>query len=341
MRPSRLSTPNSELPTSNFQTAWELGIGNWELSYAAPVALPLISVFPKCWFDELVAGERDYVAWIRAAAGLGGEGLEHYDGFMHGEAEIAAAIRAAEETGQTASMLCFSPDFTHPDPDERRRQVERQRAAIDLARRLGTRYCRTLSGQRRPGVARADGIAWTVECIERSIEYATAHDVVLCMQNHYKDSTWRFPEFAQDEDVYLEIVGRIDSRHFGVQFDPSNAIVGGYDPIGFLDRVLPRVVTMHASDRSLAKGATLEDLKEADGATGYSTKLTHGETGKGLIDYDAIFSRLAAAGFAGWISVEDGMNGLDEIARSVDFLKAKRSQYYSSPAPPRDSRRAP
>ena len=304
------------------------------------MTLPRISVFPKCWFDELVAGERDYIAWIRDAARLGGEGLEHYDGFMHGETEIAAAICAADETGQIASMLCFSPDFTHPDPDERARQVARQRAAIDLAIRLGTRHCRTLSGQRRPDVTRAQGIAWTVECLERSLEHAAARGVVLCMENHYKDSTWRFPEFAQDEDVYLEIIGRIDSPHFGVQYDPSNAIVGGYDPIAFLDRVLPRVVTMHASDRSLARGATLDDLKEADGSLGYSTKLTHGETGKGLIDYDAIFSRLAAAGFDGWISVEDGMNGLDEIARSVDFLKAKRAQYYSLPARPRDIRRA-
>jgi len=304
------------------------------------VAQPRISVFPKCWFDELVAGERDYIEWIKDAARLGGEGLEHYDGFMHGEAEIAAAIQAARETGQETSMLCFSPDFTHPDPDERARQAGRQRAAIDLAVRLGTRYCRTLSGQRRPDVTRAQGIAWTVEGIERSLEYATKHDVVLCMENHYKDSTWRYPEFAQAADVYLEIIGRVDSPHFGVQYDPSNAIVGGYDPIAFLDAVVSRVVTMHASDRSLAKGATLEDLKEADGSFGYSTKLKHGETGKGLIDYDAIFSRLAAAGFAGWISVEDGMNGLDEIARSVDFLKAKRAQYYSSSAPPRDSRRA-
>ncbi len=303
-------------------------------------ALPRISVFPKCWFDELVAGERDYVAWIRDAARLGGEGLEHYDGFMHGEAEIAAAIAAAAATGQTASLLCFSPDFTSPDPDERSRQVARQNGAIDLAVRLGTRFCRTLSGQRRPGVSREQGVAWTVECIERALEYAEQRDVVLCMENHYKDSTWRYPEFAQDEDVYLEILQRIDSPRLGVQYDPSNAIVGGYDPITFLDRVLPRVVSMHASDRSLAKGATLDELKEADGSLGYSSKLKHGETGKGMIDYDAIFTRLARAGFAGWISVEDGMNGLDEIARSVDFLKAKRAQYYSSPAPPRDSRPA-
>jgi len=302
---------------------------------------PRISVFPKCWFDELVRGERDYVRWIGDAARLGGEGIEHYDGFMHGEAGIAAAVRACEATGQPTSMMCFSPDFTHPDAAERARQVERQKAAIDLTVRFGARHCRTLSGQRRPGVSRDAGVAWTVDAIRRSLDYAEPRGVVLCMENHYKDSTWRFPEFAQAEDVYLEIIDRIDSPFFGVQYDPSNAVVGGYDPIAFLDQVLPRVVTMHASDRSLAKGATLADLEEADGELGYSTKLQHGVTGQGMIDYDAIFARLAAVGFGGWISVEDGMNGLDEIARSVDFLAAKRTQYYSSPARPRDSRRAP
>jgi hypothetical protein len=35
--------------------------------------------------------------------------------------------------------------------------------------------------------------------------------------------------------------------------------------------------------------------------------------------------------------VEDGMNGLDELARSVEFLKRKREQYFGraqSPVPP-------
>ena len=146
------------------------------------------------------------------------------------------------------------------------------------------------------------------------------------MENHYKDGTWQYPEFAQPEDIFLEILDRVESPRLGVQYDPSNAVVGGYDPIRFLERVLPRVVTMHASDRSLAPGATIDDLRQSDGATGYSDKLRHGEIGKGLIDYDAIFRMLAGAGFTGWISVEDGVNGLDELQRSVAFLRAKRDR---------------
>ena len=293
---------------------------------------PLISVFPKCYFDQLVSGEMDYVQWIRDAATLGGEGVEHYDEFFRSidPRDVDPVLETMEETGQRTSMLCFSPNFTHPDAAERERQVERQKRAIDLAVRLGTRYCRTLTGQRYPDLSRDQGIAWSVECIRRSLEYAERRDVVLCLENHYKVGDWLYPEFAQPEDVFLEIVSRIASPHFGVQYDPSNAVVAGFDPVAFLERIKHRVVTMHASDRYLVPGTTMEEIRAADGTVGYPDKLRHGETGKGLNDYDAIFRILAGVGFSGWISVEDGMNGLDELRRSVEFLKAKRSEHFST-----------
>src|SRR5439155_5905175 len=138
--------------------------------------------FPKCYFDELYQGKRDYLDWIRQAATLDAEGLEHYDGFFKSldAAGIEPVRQALAETGQTSSLLCFSPDFTHPDAAERARQIERQQAAIDLAVRLGTRFCRTLSGQRHPGLTRREGIARSVDGLCRSVEYAERRDVVLC-----------------------------------------------------------------------------------------------------------------------------------------------------------------
>ena len=292
--------------------------------------LPKISVFPKCYFDELTEGRRSFADWIRDAATLGGEGVEHYDGFFRSyePKDVDPILLVMEETGQITSMLCFSPDFTHPDAGERARQVERQKKAIDLTARLGARHCRTLSGQRFPGLTREEGIARTVDGIRRSLDHAERRDVILCLENHYKDGTWLYPEFAQPEDVFLEILDRIESPSLGVQYDPSNATVGGYDPIGFLEKVKDRVVTMHASDRYLAPGASLDALSTQDGSAGYATALKHGETGTGLNDYDAIFRILAGVGFNGWISIEDGMNGLDEIRRSGEFLKRKRATYY-------------
>jgi sugar phosphate isomerase/epimerase len=292
---------------------------------------PRISVFPKCYFDQLVRGERNYVEWIHDAATLGGEGVEHYDEFFpsYDERDVAPVMEAMAQTGQISSMLCFSPNFTHPDAEERRRQVERQKRAIDLSARIGARYCRTLSGQKYPDLSIAEGVARAADCIRESIDYAVKRDVVLCLENHYKVGDWIYPEFAQQEEPFLALLDAVgESSHFGVQYDPSNAVVGGFDPIAFLDRIADRVVTMHASDRYLVPGTTLDEIRVQDGTVGYPDKLRHGETGKGTNDYDAIFERLHRAGFTGWISVEDGMDGLDELRRSVDFLEQKRKQYY-------------
>jgi sugar phosphate isomerase/epimerase len=113
-----------------------------------------------------------------------------------------------------------------------------------------------------------------------------------------------------------------------VNYDPSNAIIAGDDPLVVLGTVRHRVITMHASDRYLISG-TLADLHQQDGSLGYARNLKHGVIGKGLNDYDAIFSTLKAEGFDGWISIEDGENGMDELKESVAFLRQKMTQYFS------------
>jgi sugar phosphate isomerase/epimerase len=87
---------------------------------------------------------------------------------------------------------------------------------------------------------------------------------------------------------------------------------------------------MHASDRYLLPGATLDDIKKRDGSKGYSDLLAHGVIGRGMNDYDTIFRTLHDVGFDGWISIEDGMNGMDELKESVRFLRAKFNQYWGA-----------
>jgi sugar phosphate isomerase/epimerase len=202
---------------------------------------------------------------------------------------------------------------------------------VKVARRLGgpSVVCRVLSGQRYPGVARDDGLRWAAECIHAVLAVARELDVVLGLENHYKDGFWKYPEFAQKMDVFLDLLHLIpDREHFGVQYDPSNAIVAGDDPIELLRAVADRVVSMHASDRYLEPGTTLDELRATDGTIGYFAKLRHGVTGRGLNDYDAIFRILADAGYRGWISIEDGMNGMDEMAESLAFLRGMIEKYY-------------
>ncbi len=131
-------------------------------------------------------------------------------------------------------------------------------------------------------------------------------------------------------DVFCQLVERVNHPNFGVNYDPSNTYLAGEDPLALLRRVSHRVVTMHASDRYLIEG-TIEDLRQEEGgAAGYAKRLRHGEIGKGLNDYDAIFTELKRVGFDGWISIEDGVEGMDQLERSVGFLRRKMAQYWPS-----------
>jgi sugar phosphate isomerase/epimerase len=287
-----------------------------------------LAAFPKCFMDALVRDRTMTVFdWIEMAADLPIDGLEMYDGYFArlDETYLDRVREAIERKHLVMPMLCCSPDFTQPDPEARRREIEREKKMIDLTARLGGGFCRVLSGQRRLEVTRAQGVRWVVESIRQLLDYAAERRVVLAIENHYKDNYWQHPEFAQRRDVFLEIINQIDSPWFGVQYDPSNAILAGEDPIALLECVQHRVVTMHASDRSLRPGHTLDELRAVEDSVGYAALLAHGVVGQGLNDYPRIFAMLRAAGFDGWISIEDGVNGLEEIRASAVFLRSLMS----------------
>jgi sugar phosphate isomerase/epimerase len=293
--------------------------------------MPKLAAFPKAFMQALCKdGTMTVREWIELAVKLDIDGLEWYAGFleMSNEKNWLKFRRMVEDHGKTIPMMCCSPDFTHPDFEFRKKEIEKQKRWIDMTYELGGSYCRVLSGQRRPELSKEQGITFAVESIKDCLPYAEQRNVTLILENHYKDDFWQYPEFAQKMDLFCQIVDRLDHPHFGVNYDPSNAWLAGENPMELLRLISNRVVTMHASDRYLKEG-TIDDLrKEEDGAEGYSGKLSHGEIGKGLNDYDAIFTELKRVGFDGWISIEDGVEGMEQLERSVTFLRKKIGEYW-------------
>lgn len=293
-----------------------------------------LAAFPKAWLDALcVDGSMKLEEWIDLSLGFDVDGLEFYAGFidLRDPRRWSEYRRRVEDQGRSIPMMCCSPDFTHPDPRFRQRQIDQEKRWIELTAQLGGRFCRILSGQRRPEVSRADGIRHTVEAIAACREHALAHGVTLILENHYKDGYWTHPEFAQHRDVFVELVNQVPlGPGFGVNYDPSNCIVCGEDPIELLEAVKDRVVTMHASDRYFEGGSLTElQARALEPHTGYASFLKHGVIGRGLNDYDRIFTILREAGFDGWISIEDGadpVTSAEDIRQSAIFLRGRMAR---------------
>ena len=297
-------------------------------SFSFPSGMPK---FPKAFMTSLCkTGDMRLSEWIDLAAELPLDGLEWYAGFLEMEdrSQWEPMRKHVESKGMVIPMVCCSPDFTHPDAAYREAQIEKEKGWIDMAATLGASYCRVLSGQRRPELKRDEGIRYAAESIKACLPYAKERGITLVIENHYKDDFWDYPEFAQMMDVFCDLVAEIDDPGFGVNYDPSNTILAGEDPLELLGRVSSRVKTMHASDRYLIEG-TIEDLRREEvGVEGYAQRLRHGQIGEGLNDYDAIFIELKRVGFDSWISIEDGVDGMDQLARSAEFLREKIAKHW-------------
>jgi sugar phosphate isomerase/epimerase len=296
-----------------------------------------IAAFPKCFeYDIGLHHTMTVFEWISMARqSLQVDGLEMYDRFFPSldSDYLSRVVEATQTAGFTIPMLICSPDFTNPDPDERKRALDYETRMIQVARFLGGKgtVCRILSGQGHPGIAREQGVEWVIEAIQEMIPIARENDVVLGMENHYKDSQWKYKEFALKMDVFLEIVNAIPERkYFGIQYDPSNAIVAGDDPIERLNKVRDRVVSMHASDRYFLNGEQPRPTSDSKETVGYNSNLVHGVIGKGLNNYERIFEILSQRGFSGWVSIEDGLHGLGEMQESIHFLECLRDKHFAA-----------
>ena len=286
-----------------------------------------IAVFPKGQLDALVVDRTltvfDLITMARGSANskglsscIRGAFDDISDSFVD---RVGDALQAA---GFEMPMLCASPDFTHPDADVRAAEFDRQAELIRIA--PGSVARAPVPGAERagaPGGRREQGVAWAAEAITALLPLARE-----------LESRWRWRTTTRTASGAIRsspsapslprIVDRIEDRvHFGVQYDPSNAIVAGVDSADFLDSDRPRCD--HAGLRPLARRRHLAGRRcaSADGTLGYSPMLQHGVIGRGSQRLPADLPFLVAAGYDGWISIEDGVNGFDEMRQSVEFLR--------------------
>jgi len=302
--------------------------------------MPRLAAFPKGFFDAIITRRMTVFQWIELAGRLELEGAELGPKFLDSfESSYLARVRKeAQVRGLELPMLCHSPDFTQPDPADRRREVAHTKDLFRVTAELGGKYCRVLSGQNRPGLEEKEALGWVIDCLWELEPHAKAAGVLMCMENHYKDNLWTYPEFAQSHRRYLAILDAVDSPWLKAQYDPSNAIVAGEDQYALLDRVLPRMATMQASDRYL-EGGTIDDLRTyaRDPQHGYAKIVKHGVIGNGLNDYDRIFGTLARAGYSGWVSIEDGEGptveiGMENLRMSAQFLRGQLAKHFKGGA---------
>ena len=265
-----------------------------------------LSCLPVSYFQDIINGRMSIKEWALEGSRIGLDGVDLSVLFLKNRsAEYLDKVRQEiEEAGVRVAMVTTYPDFTHPDPVERERQLTRLEDDIVAASRLGADLLRVTAGQAHPSVGRREGIEWAVTGLVKAKEFAKEYPVELAYENHAKPGAWQYTDFSHPTDIFLEIVERTGRASLGVNWDTANTIAYGDDPIPVLKRVLKRVVSVPAADTS-----TRGELK-------------HVLLGTGLVPFKEMFQVLRDGGFDGWICMEEAsFKGPAGVKAAADFVK--------------------
>jgi sugar phosphate isomerase/epimerase len=266
-----------------------------------------ISCLPVALFPRFFSGELTMPEWfaIGAASGLDGVDVSTHFFTTHAPARLAPVKKQLAAAALPLVMVTGYPDFTHPDALQRQRELVYLKRDIALSSELGALYFRVLAGQAHPGVGRAEGIRQALENLKKAAETAARFGVTLVYENHSKPSAWFYTDFSHPTDIFLEIAAGLADTGVKINFDTANVLAYGGDTLATLDQVIDRVETIHVADTSTAG------------------ILTPVRIGTGLAPLKAVFARLKARGFDGWLCMEDCVGTTaDDFADSFRMVRS-------------------
>jgi sugar phosphate isomerase/epimerase len=144
-------------------------------------------------------------------------------------------------------------DYTNPDPEKRKADVQMIKQWIEVASKLGAPVIRVFSGVIRPKEYTWDQIAtWMVKDIRECVEYGQKHGVIVAIQNHN--------DFIQTADDVIKIMKMVNMEWFGLILD-----VGSYhqgDPYTQIAQTVQYAVNWQVKENIFVDGVEVKtDLK--------------------------------------------------------------------------------
>lgn len=265
-----------------------------------------ISCLPVSLFEDICAGKMELTEWARLAKEIGYDGIDISIMFLKNRTPtyLTKLKERLEEIGIPIIMMTTYPDFTHPDPVQRERELLYLQGDVALCSELGVRYLRILAGQLHPESGTDNCLKWVSEYFHRIDECAKIFNVGLLFENHGKPGAWDNVDFTYEPDNFLKICEMIRDTDIRINFDTGNITAHGEDPMDVLPKVIDLVETIHLTDMS-KRG-----------------EFSPTAIGSGVTPNLKVFQYLKEQGFDKWVCVEEASGcGVTGIRDAYQYAK--------------------
>lgn len=139
-------------------------------------------------------------------------------------------------------------DFTQPDEDKRKDDVELVRRWIVAAAKLGAPTLRVFAGKLPASESdRPQALDWLVGHLKDCLPLAGQHGVMLALQNHN--------DFIQTSAQAIEVLEKVNSPWLGLMVDTGS--FRQLDPYSEIERAAPFAVNWQVKELAYIKGETV------------------------------------------------------------------------------------
>jgi sugar phosphate isomerase/epimerase len=207
--------------------------------------------------------------------------------------------RACEQAGIGISGLSAHCPLCKPEIS-----VEYLKQAIRFAHEIGTNIINTDEGPKPLWTTSEEDHTLMRYTLKEAALVAESRGVILGLEPHQ--------QYSKTPDGLDKIYHLVESPAIGINFDTGNSYLGGEDPYKWLERVLDRLVHLHAKDIS---------IEQSDEERGKVTGTPVGcACGDGVIDWKRVIDICKNAKRDIVFSVECGT--VEQAKRSIDHLSS-------------------
>lgn len=194
--------------------------------------------------------------------------------------ERASVLKAIRSADLKVSAVGAHIPMVHPDAQRRRAAIDFVKGCSQLALEMDSQYIHILSGPLAAGTSEEVAWRWFAEAVEEVVEHASSLEVdvgIEAIAGH----------LFHGADDYEQLAADLPGVPFKVNFDPSQIVVQGANPLEIVNRFGDRIAHVHMKD-----------------GAGHFPDFSFPPLGRGRIDFGALVASLREIGYGGALSVE-------------------------------------
>jgi sugar phosphate isomerase/epimerase len=206
--------------------------------------------------------------------------------------------RACDKAGIQLSGLSAHTPLCKPETG-----VEYLKQAIRFAAECGAPVVNSDEGPKQPWTTEAEDFTLMRYTLMEAAKVAEPRGIFIGIEPHQ--------QYSRTPDGLDRIYNLVQNPAIGINYDTGNAYLCGHNPIAWLERVVDRLVHLHAKDISVEQSSA-----ERGKVTGTPVGCACGD---GVIDWPAVIEVCRRAKRDIVLSVECGT--IDQAERSLKYLR--------------------